>query len=60
MHDEFKFLPPYKEGMNPMIDLLNGDNFMRTKRLSLEEIYQKLDEDSKAFKEMKGKYHLYD
>ena len=60
MHDEFKFLPPYKEGMNPMIDLLNGDDFMRTKRLSLEEINQKLEEDSRIFKDLKGKYHLYD
>lgn len=60
MHKEFKFLPPYKEGMNPMIDLLNGDDFLRTQRLSLNEIYQKLEDDSKVFKEMKGQYHLYE
>lgn len=60
LHEEFKFLPPYKEGMNPMIDLLNGDNFLRTKRLSLDEIYEKLDVDSLAFKKVKGSYHIYE
>ena len=60
MHEEFKFLPPYKEGMNPMIDLLTGDDFIRTQRLSLDEIYQKLEKDSALFKEMKGTYHLYE
>ena len=60
MHAEFKFLPPYKEGMNPMIDLLTGDDFMRTKRLSLDEILEKIDHDSKAFKQMKGKFHIYE
>ncbi len=60
MHEEFKFLPPYKEGMNPMIDLLIGDCFIRTKSLSLDEILEKLEEDSKTFKQVKGKYHIYE
>lgn len=60
MHEEFKFLPPYKEGMNPMIDLLTGDDFIRTKRLSLDEVLEKIDHDSSVFKQMKGTYHIYE
>ncbi len=60
LHDEFKFLPPYKEGMNPMIDLLTGDNFIRTNRLSLDEIIKKIEEDSTSFRQLKGKYHIYE
>jgi uncharacterized protein YbbC (DUF1343 family) len=60
MHEQFKFLPPYKEGMNPMIDLLNGDHFLRTKSLSLDEIYDKLQADSQAFTKMKGSFHIYE
>lgn len=57
---DFKFLKPYKEGHHPMIDLLNGDVFLREHTLNLKEIYIKLTTDSQKFIRLKGQYHLYD
>jgi uncharacterized protein YbbC (DUF1343 family) len=55
----FKFLPPYKEGQNPMIDLNNGNSYLREGVYSLEELYKILENDSLIFKKLKEKYHLY-
>ena len=57
---DFEFIKPYKEGMHPMIDLLNGDDFLRKNRLNLEESLIKIEKDSKTFKSMKERYHLYE
>jgi len=60
LHPEFDFLPPYHEGRNQMIDLLTGDNIVRTNRLSLDELLIKIEKDSKTFKQKKVGYHLYE
>ncbi len=57
---EFDFRKPYKEGMHPMIDLLTGSDFLRTNKLNLDEITSKLEIDSKIFKVVKERYHLYE
>lgn len=59
-YHEFNFLPPYKEGLNPMIDLLVGDSFLRDESLKFEDLKRKLEHDSDAFKMIKERYHLYD
>lgn len=60
LHPEFAFNKPYKEGLHPMMDLLNGDNFLRTGRLSIPEIQAKIKEDSERFNKIKRRYHLYE
>ncbi len=60
MHEEFKFLPPYKQGGNAFFDLLVGDDFISKDSLTLEDIYQKLENDTKTFITMKGNYHIYE
>ena len=57
---KFEFIKPYKVGMNPMIDLLVGDDFLSNNKLNLEEVLEKISNDSKAFESMKVRYHLYD
>ncbi len=57
---EFEFIKPFKVGMNAMIDLLVGDDFLSDNKLNLEEVLEKNTKDSKAFKSMKVRYHLYD
>ncbi len=60
LHQEFEFLPPYKKSSNQMIDLLTGDDIVRTNRLSLEDLLDKINKDSETFKDMKVRYHLYE
>ncbi len=60
LHSEFEILPPYKKGFNQMIDLLTGDDIVRTNRLSLQDLLKKIKVDSETFKKMKVRYHLYD
>ncbi len=57
---EFDYIKPYKEGMNPMINLLTGDHFLRENKLSLSELLDKINKDSEVFKSMKERYHLYE
>jgi uncharacterized protein YbbC (DUF1343 family) len=57
---EFDYIKPYKEGMNPMINLLTGDDFLRENKLSLSELLDKINKDSEVFKSMKERYHLYE
>lgn len=59
-HPEFQYNPPYKEGLNQMIDLLNGDNFLRTNRLDIVQIKKKLQQDSEQFMTRKRRYHIYE
>ena len=56
---EFSFNKPYKEGMHSMIDLLTGNDFLSKNKLSLDEYLSKIESDSKTFKSMKERYHLY-
>jgi uncharacterized protein YbbC (DUF1343 family) len=59
-HLEFKFLEPYTEFGRPMIDLLTGDSDLRTNRLNLDALKEKILLDTYAFKLIKERYHLYD
>lgn len=59
-HPEFCFNPPYKEGLRQMIDLLNGDDFIRTNRLSIKEIAAVIEHDSAQFTMQKRRYHIYE
>ena len=60
LFEEFKFLDPYRPGGNQMIDLLSGNDDLKTKRYTLDELLEKIDIDSKAFKVKKEGYHLYE
>lgn len=60
MHPEFKYLDPYKEGLNPMISLLTGDDYLIKDRLTIEELKEKLIKDAETFTALKERYHLYD
>ncbi|MBU1143017.1 MAG: DUF1343 domain-containing protein [Firmicutes bacterium] len=60
LFEEFKFLDPYRPGGNQMIDLLSGNDDLKTKRYTLDELLEKIDKDSKAFKVKKEGYHLYE
>ncbi len=55
----FKYLLPYKEGLHPMIDLNNGNSFLREGVYTLEELYKVIEADSQKFINIKEKYHLY-
>lgn len=59
-HPEFSFIPPYKEGMNPMIDLLTGGNYVRENTKTIEEQLDIITKDSKIFEIKKRRYHLYE
>jgi len=60
MHPEFSFLPPYKEGRPPMIDLLTGSSDVRLKQKDLSEMLLMMRDHSKRFSDMKLRYHLYE
>lgn len=57
--DRFKFLPPYKEGARPFIDLLTGNNMLRDFSLSQQELMYVFERDSENFAKRKERYHLY-
>ena len=59
-HSEFEFRAPYKEGHNPMFDLLTGCNYIRQNEKSLSEQLDIIEKDSKLFETKKRRYHLYD
>ena len=58
-HPAFHFLPPYKEGLNQMIDLLTGSNWIRTDAKSLPEMVDQIKQDSEAFAVLKRRYQIY-
>jgi uncharacterized protein YbbC (DUF1343 family) len=60
IHEDFAFNPPYIARLNPMIDLLTGDDFIRTNRLSIDEITTLIQKDSNDFLVKKRRYHLYE
>lgn len=57
---DFKFLDPYRPGGKQMIDLLSGSEDLKANKMTLDEILQKLESDSKIFKAKKEGYHLYE
>jgi uncharacterized protein YbbC (DUF1343 family) len=59
-HKEFEVLPPFKEGRPHFLDFLNGNDFLRTSRIPLEEQLKLLEDDSKEFTKVKRRYHLYE
>lgn len=58
-YETFEFLPPFKEGSRPFMDLLGGSDELRTFKYSEEELLNKYEEDSKEFINRKQQYHLY-
>ncbi len=58
-HPAFAFLPPYKAGHHPMIDLLTGNENVR-KGVDLATIIRALNDDTARFAERKRRYHLYE
>lgn len=60
MHKDFAINPPYKPGLNPMINLNTGGDFVKAESKTLDEIKLMILRDSKEFKQMKVRYHLYD
>ncbi len=60
LHEAFSFNAPYKEGMHPMFDLLTGTDVIRKETMSLSALIKWMDQDAKAFKKEKVRYHIYD
>lgn len=56
---KFEFLPPYKEGGRPFIDLLSGDDCIRTGRSDKEGLLDSYRKESAEFTKIKAQYHLY-
>lgn len=59
-HDEFDYIPPFKEGHHQFIDLITGDKYVREHTLTIEQMIQKIAQESKQFDEQKRRYHLYE
>lgn len=57
--EQFKFLPPFKEGSRPFIDLLGGSSKLREKDADKEMLLEQYRQDSKQFEYRKQAYHLY-
>lgn len=60
LHDDFAFIKPYKEGRPPMIDLLTGSSEIRLQTQSLNEVLERMQQDSTVFAKMKSRYHIYE
>jgi len=57
--DKFEWLPPFKEGANYFIDLLTGTDEVRNRKFEADTFIEKWERESKDFKKIKEKYHLY-
>lgn len=57
--DKFEWLPPFKEGANYFIDLLTGTDEVRNRKFDADAFIEKWERESKDFKKIKEKYHLY-
>lgn len=57
--DKLEFLPPYKEGSRPFIDLLAGNDLLRSFHLNQQELLESYASDAEAFCKRKQQYHLY-
>lgn len=59
LHTDFLFLPSATKRGKPMIDLLSGDDDLRSGRLDLEALFAKEADARKTYASMKARYHLY-
>lgn len=57
--NDFKVLPPYKEGMACMLELNTGCDYVINNTKSMEEEFKIIEEDTKKFAEIRNKYLLY-
>lgn len=57
--NDFKILPPYKEGGKCMLQFNTGCNYIMEDKYSLKEQFAILDHDKKEFKATRDKYLLY-
>ena len=57
--NDFKVLPPYKEGMACMLELNTGCDYVTKNSKSMEEEFKIIDEDTKKFAKIRNKYLLY-
>lgn len=58
-YEGFEFLKPFKEGLNPMINLLTGGEDVKN-GTPLDEIFKQFEKDEHTFTTMKKRYHLYE
>lgn len=58
--ESFAFLPPWQEGGQPMIDKLVGHDDLRTARLDLDRLVNRMHHEDKDFTLLKERYHLYE
>jgi uncharacterized protein YbbC (DUF1343 family) len=58
--DNFRWIPPFKEGSRYFIDFLTGTDEIRLRNNSLEELLAKYEKQIKDYKVLKEKYHLYE
>lgn len=57
--NEFEVTPPYKEGMHTMLAFNIANEKIINNEMSLEDQFKLIDNDTKAFKEVRKKYLLY-
>ncbi|MBO7744645.1 DUF1343 domain-containing protein [Paenibacillus sp. MWE-103] len=58
-YEAFAWLPPFKEGSRPFIDLLGGDKLYRDEPVDLPAMLERFREESREFADRKRAYHLY-
>ena len=57
--NDYKVSPPYKEGMNTMLELNTGCGYIKAGTYTLEEQFKIIDRDTLEFKKIRSKYLLY-
>lgn len=58
-YEQFSFLPPFKEGSRPFIDLLGGGSHYRDTGVDVPVMLEQFREESREFARRKLPYHLY-
>lgn len=58
--EQFEFLPPVKTGSRSFIDLLFGNASLQNDKITLEELWNQFEKDSKTFIKRKQKYQIYE
>ncbi|MGD9910111.1 MAG: exo-beta-N-acetylmuramidase NamZ domain-containing protein [Candidatus Izemoplasmatales bacterium] len=59
-HKEFDYIPPFREGGHPFIDLLTGNNLLRENQIPVRELLMNMHMDTEVFSDLKRRYHLYE
>jgi len=57
--EKFQWIAPFKEGAHYFIDLLAGTDEVRLRKQEAAEFVEKWEKESREFKKIKEKYHLY-